>query len=173
MFLGKFDTRHFSFVSLGDSEVSAREAMEMGLRKHGSEYDLPPDWFVECFYPDDASFEEVFLGKCLRDGEEIMLSPEKSGEIGNVKTGVFVASLETRSFSFKSFGTSSVSAKSSLKRGLVKHGEQYRLNSNWFMEFGFPDDVSIMKLMLGQCLRDGMHLSSETSSSPKKRAPCN
>lgn len=41
-----YDSRNFSFEAYSQSKTSARFHLLTGLRKHGEQYDLDPDWFM-------------------------------------------------------------------------------------------------------------------------------
>jgi hypothetical protein len=65
MFIAEFETRHFSFLALGETEQLARKALRVGWKKHCRQKGADPD----CFNGDDVSIAECQVGQCLRDHE--------------------------------------------------------------------------------------------------------
>jgi hypothetical protein len=41
-----YDSRNFSFEAYSQLESSARYHLLQGLKRHGEQYDLEPDWFM-------------------------------------------------------------------------------------------------------------------------------
>jgi|LakMenEpi03Aug12_release.lakeMendotaPanAssembly.Ray.scaffolds.fasta_scaffold2191839_3 hypothetical protein len=65
---------------------------------------------------------------------------------------IYLATAETRNFSFQAIGESERSAKASLLKGLRLHGEQYNLEPTWWEEWA---EIVIEPLTFGEVYRDG------------------
>ena len=72
---------------------------------------------------------------------------------------VYLATAESRNFSFQAVGSTKQSANLSLLRGLKLHAEQYDLDPEWWKEWA---DISIEPLTLGEVYRDGSHMKEVT-----------
>jgi hypothetical protein len=67
LYIATLDTRHWSFMSSGETEQEAREALEAGWAKHAKQ--CGPhlvDGFGE--YADSVRVDQISAGQCLRDG---------------------------------------------------------------------------------------------------------
>jgi hypothetical protein len=71
-----------------------------------------------------------------------------------VKT-VYLATAESRNFSFKAVGSSEQLAMLALTKGLRIHADQYGLEPEWFEEWA---DIQVSALTLGEVYRDGSQM---------------
>ena len=62
------------------------------------------------------------------------------------------AALDTRKFSFESYGKTENSARKALLYALKRHGEQYELESDWYQDF--TQDIVYRRIVIGQAYRD-------------------
>lgn len=67
------------------------------------------------------------------------------------KATVYLASLDTRHFSFRAIGSTEAKALKALQRGWKRHMVQHKGNTP-FAEFA--DDVEMSAIKLGECYRD-------------------
>jgi hypothetical protein len=67
----------------------------------------------------------------------------------------WVASLETENFSFSAYGTTEDEAMFALKQGLVTHGDQFQIESDWFVNY--EDAIYVREATLGHAYREGSH----------------
>ncbi len=84
-----------------------------------------------------------------------MSTTEKPGK--ESLTGIWVSSLDTRSFFFEAFGNSEEEARDCLVEGLKAHARQYKLAPDWF---GSPDEFNTRAVSLGVAYRDYAPLNS-------------
>ncbi len=63
MYIGKIETSNFSFMSLGNTEQEAMQALKKGWRKHTQQYINATLKFEEL----DASVIPISVGEYLRD----------------------------------------------------------------------------------------------------------
>ncbi len=68
---------------------------------------------------------------------------------------VYLATAESRNFSFKAVGSTAKSAMEALRNGLRIHAEQYDLDPDWHIENA---DFGVEALVLGEVYRDGSQL---------------
>jgi hypothetical protein len=68
---------------------------------------------------------------------------------------IYLATAESRNFSFQAVGNSEQSAMLALTHGLRIHADQYDLDPEWFEEWA---DIQVVPLMLGMVYRDGSQL---------------
>lgn len=68
---------------------------------------------------------------------------------------IYLATAESRNFSFQAVGSSEQSAMLALNDGLRIHADQYDLDPEWFEEWA---DIQVVPLMLGMVYRDGSQL---------------
>jgi hypothetical protein len=66
---------------------------------------------------------------------------------------LWVASLETQNFSFSAYGTTEDEALFALKQGLVTHGHQCQLESDWGDIY--DDAIYVREVSLGHAYRYG------------------
>jgi hypothetical protein len=114
--------------------------------------------------PDDgACSRKGVVAKCTTPNEEEILVVRLTDgwaceclrqelEILEHVPSVFVATLETRNFSFMALGRSTDDARDSLMRGWQKHCEEY---PDADPDSVIPEDCSVTELSDGQCTRDG------------------
>lgn len=62
------------------------------------------------------------------------------------------ATLQTANFEFVAYGQTVAHAVNALRRGLVKHGEQYDLSADWFSQY--EGDIYTMYFDLNKAYRD-------------------
>lgn len=62
------DTRHFSFMAVGETEDKALRALLRGWRKHCKEYTGASENFIR---EDDISVTRLVMGGCARDHTQI------------------------------------------------------------------------------------------------------
>ena len=60
--------------------------------------------------------------------------------------------LDTTNFSFDAYGQTEAEAIKHMKRGLRKHAEQYRIPSDWWLEW--EDSICTIEVGFGGCYRD-------------------
>lgn len=72
---------------------------------------------------------------------------------------IYLATAESRNFSFQAVGSTKQSANLSLLRGLKLHAEQYDLDPDWWQENA---DISIEPLTLGEVYRDHSQMKEAT-----------
>jgi len=65
-----------------------------------------------------------------------------------------IATLESAHFTFTAAAPSESEARANLISGLKRHGKEYRLAKNWYVE----DDISIISVEAGGCTRDGWNI---------------
>lgn len=70
---------------------------------------------------------------------------------------IYRAKLETRNFSFESFGSTQSIAITAMTNGMKKHAAQHRISEGQFLA-DYMDDVEIQPIFLGACYRDGGEL---------------
>ncbi len=63
---------------------------------------------------------------------------------------IWIATLDTRSFSFEAYGDSHDAARAALMRGLARHAEVYRLSPDWFE----PGNIEVRGAAFGAAYRD-------------------
>jgi hypothetical protein len=68
---------------------------------------------------------------------------------------IYLASAESRNFSFQAVGLTAKSAMEALRNGLRIHAEQYDLDPDWHIENA---DFGVEALTLGEVYRDGSQL---------------
>jgi hypothetical protein len=68
---------------------------------------------------------------------------------------IYLASAESRNFSFQAVGSTAKSAMEALRKGLLLHAEQYNLDPDWHVENA---DFGVEALTLGEVYRDGSEL---------------
>jgi hypothetical protein len=61
-------------------------------------------------------------------------------------TTVFLASFESSRFSFRAVGDSREAAIKALHKGLRKHGKQYGISANWWMDD--KDEINVTEMRL-------------------------
>jgi hypothetical protein len=71
---------------------------------------------------------------------------------------VFIATLDSRNFKFEGVGTSPDHAGDVLHAALVKHGQQFRLAPNWWMD---KHDINVRELQIDAGYRDHEQLTNE------------
>ena len=76
LYLATFESAHFRFQAIGDTEVAANVALMTGLAEHAVQYKIPTDWYLDGrssteFFAEDVYTVVVSLGGCLRDGQAI------------------------------------------------------------------------------------------------------
>jgi hypothetical protein len=64
---------------------------------------------------------------------------------------IYLATAESRNFSFQAIATTEEDARSLLLRGLQQHGEQFNLEPNWW---DYWADINIQPLTMGEVYRD-------------------
>lgn len=62
----------------------------------------------------------------------------------------YIAILESPNFNFTAKASSESEARANLIRGLKRHGKEYRLAKNWYVEY----DISIIFVEEDGCTRD-------------------
>lgn len=75
LYVAAIHTRNFSFLALGDSDASAREALMRGWAAHCKQTLAQPDYIGK----DDINVTELAVGQCSRDGtvlEESIRTPD-------------------------------------------------------------------------------------------------
>ena len=65
MFIATVETRHFSFIALGQTKEQAQATMMRGWKKHCKESGADLDHVKE----DDIAIAECRPGQCLRDNQ--------------------------------------------------------------------------------------------------------
>lgn len=70
---------------------------------------------------------------------------------------MWIASWESRNFSFMAMGKSKEHAKDALTDGLRAHGKQYGLEGDWFARQydDWHEEINYVRLAAGECARDG------------------
>jgi hypothetical protein len=68
---------------------------------------------------------------------------------------IYLATAESRNFSFQAVGLTAKSAMEALRNGLRIHAEQYDLDPDWHIENA---DFGVEALTLGEVYRDGSQL---------------
>jgi hypothetical protein len=69
---------------------------------------------------------------------------------------VWVATLETRNFTFEAAGESEAHARLALVEGLHAHGREYVLPHAWFDRYRDDGQLGrVVEMTLGTCRRDG------------------
>lgn len=68
-----YDSRNFSFEAYSQSKSSAKFHLLTGLRRHGEQYDLEPDWFMTGD-EDGIEFYEYIMDTPHRDHEPIKVA---------------------------------------------------------------------------------------------------
>ena len=68
---------------------------------------------------------------------------------------IYLATAESRNFSFKAVGLTAKSAMEGLRKALRLHGEQYDLDPDWHVENA---DFWVEALTVGEGYRDGSEL---------------
>ena len=78
---------------------------------------------------------------------------------------IWLATLESRNFGFTAMGKTKAAARAALVEGLALHGRQYDCEPNWWEWNGWEDEVHLVELGGGECLRDGdtMHIAGWAS----------
>lgn len=69
---------------------------------------------------------------------------------------VFLATLETKHFSFCAVDFSRGEAESELIRGLQKHAENYKISPDWYESY--RENIEIVERVIGEAYRDGGQL---------------
>lgn len=65
MWVATFESTHFTFMVVADSEKSAKKYMRKGLVKHAEQYGIEPDWFEPL--DDDIIVVVVPMNTAVRD----------------------------------------------------------------------------------------------------------
>jgi hypothetical protein len=68
---------------------------------------------------------------------------------------IYLATAESRSFSFQAVGSTAKSAMEALRKGLLLHAKQYNIDPDWHVANA---DFGVEALTLGEVYRDGSHL---------------
>jgi hypothetical protein len=68
---------------------------------------------------------------------------------------IYLATAESRNFSFKAVGSTAKLAMEALRKGLRLHAEQYDLDPEWHIENA---DFGVEALTLGEVYRDGSQM---------------
>lgn len=68
---------------------------------------------------------------------------------------IYIATLETRNFSFEGFGMSDADARAALERGLIAHAKSHHLAPDWWRHNDFDDDIQVRGVTFGAAYRDG------------------
>lgn len=65
----------------------------------------------------------------------------------------FRASYDSRNFCFEAYAETEAKARAILIAGLTEHGNQYNLESDWYLYQGW-DDIQVTDYVLGKAYRD-------------------
>ena len=63
---------------------------------------------------------------------------------------IYIATVESRHFTFTTIGTTAAAAKAHLIQGLTKHGKANRLASDWYADL--VDDITTEKVVEGDTI---------------------
>jgi hypothetical protein len=72
---------------------------------------------------------------------------------------IYLATAESRNFSFEAIGETYNEAIKALHKGLKIHAKQYGLAPKWFEEWA---DIQVNPLTIGEVYRDGSQLKGTT-----------
>lgn len=89
-------------------------------------------------------------------GRDVILHPShwKEPEMTDQKPLAYIATAETRNFSFAGHGSTEVLARAALESALATHGRQYELPRGWWLEEAVLSEVRVIPIIELQSLRD-------------------
>lgn len=63
---------------------------------------------------------------------------------------LYIATLDTRNFSFEAFGTTQTEARNALKAGCDRHAETYKIKSDFYDD----EAIEVREAVIGAAYRD-------------------
>ncbi len=68
-------------------------------------------------------------------------------------TKFFIASTDTRNFTFEGYSTTATGAKRALAGGMKRHGKKHNLPDNWHKQY--TANANVREVITGNAYRDG------------------
>jgi hypothetical protein len=137
------DVLNLEILMLGGQNGSGPSPVAQGDHNDAGSVNPASDDGIESSQP----HEGLHPGRGLHPGMGDTEEPDTPEQ-----TSTFVATFESRNFSFMATGATASMAETALQNGLREHAAQYGLPRNWWQPY--RDDFRIVECPQGQCLRD-------------------